>query len=192
MYDQLNKEWTLLNQDLRNVQAEIDTHLPLNNNLLRENWQNLLDRERQLRFQYNQYNTEVNLRYKKLVPEGERETLTNEFQRRRAEFLNETRDLRSQVEKIKEHYAELSKDDAVKKALGALRASTKARLDLGPSAEFKKRTAWLINAERDTAPENFTRTPKRKNTLGDRPIKGTPKNKGGAVPASTGPRKPPR
>jgi hypothetical protein len=72
-YDQLNGPWTGVNEWLRNVQAEIDTHPPLSNNLLRENWQNLLASERQLRYEYNELNTQVTLRYRKLVPDWQKE-----------------------------------------------------------------------------------------------------------------------
>src|SRR5262249_6323655 len=53
-YDQLDDQWTLVNERLRNVQAEIDTHPPLSNNVLKQNWYDLLDSERQLRYQYNE------------------------------------------------------------------------------------------------------------------------------------------
>jgi hypothetical protein len=176
-HDQLNDEWTGVNERLRNVQAEIDTHPPLNNNVLRENWQNLLASERQLRFEYNRLNTEVNLRYRKLVPDSKREQLAGDFAKRRGDFLKEVRELRSLADKIKVRYAELSRDDAVKNALSALKRSTKARLDLGPSPEFKKKSAWLTSAEKATAPENLARRPIRKNATGGRSTKGAPKGK---------------
>jgi hypothetical protein len=183
-YDQLNDQWTAVNQRLRDVQAEIDTHPPLTNNLLRENWYNLLAAERQLRFQYNQLNTEVTPRYRKLVPDWQKEQLTNNFQKRRRDFLKETQDLRAAAATIKEQYAKLSKDDAVKQALGDLRTSTKARLDLGPSPEFKNKSAWLISAERATAPENFAHRAPRKNAQDDRPTQGSSKSKRKDAPAS--------
>jgi hypothetical protein len=99
-------------------------------------------------------------------------------------LLKETRDLRALADKIKEQYGELSKDDAVTKALGALRTSTKARLDLGPSPEFKKTSAWLISAEKGTAPENFVPRPTRKPSPNDRPTKGRPRSKRNDAPAS--------
>ncbi|HZW35284.1 MAG TPA: hypothetical protein VFF52_31465 [Isosphaeraceae bacterium] len=176
-YDQLNDQWTGVNQRLRDVQAEIDTHPPLTNNLLRESWQNLLAMERQLRYEYNELNTQVTLRYRKLIPDWQKEQLTKDFQKRREEFLKETRDLRAVADTVKEQYGRLSKDDAVKKALGTLRSATKARVDLGPSPEFKNKSAWLISAERGTAPENFARRPTRKPAQNDRPARGSPKSK---------------
>jgi hypothetical protein len=65
----LNDPWPGVNQRLRDIQAEIDTHPPLTNNLLRESWQNLLARKRQLRYEYNELNTQVTLRYRRLVPD---------------------------------------------------------------------------------------------------------------------------
>jgi hypothetical protein len=162
-YDQLYDQWTLVEERLRNVQAEIDTHPPLNNNELRQHWYDLLDSEKQLRFQYNELRREVNLRYRKLVSKQERENLSNEFQDRREDFLKESRALRGLADKAKEKYNALSKDDAVKKAIGELRLTTKARVDLGPSAEFKRGSAWLMNAERTTSPESFLPKARRKN-----------------------------
>jgi hypothetical protein len=181
-YEELDRRWTFVNEQLGNVQAEIGAHPPLSNNLLRENWQNLLAQERQLKYQWNELSREVNLRYKNLIADWKRENLSNDFQKRRGDFLKETRDLRALADKIKQRYGELSKDDDVKKALGALRSSTKARFDLGPSPEFKKKSAWLISAEKATAPENFARKPTRKNAPGDRKTKVSPGSQSKAPP----------
>jgi hypothetical protein len=191
-YDQLYDQWTVVTQRLRDVQAEIDTHPVLTNNLLRENWNNLLAAERQLRFEYNELNTQVNLRYRKLIPDWRKEQLTEDFQKRRGEFLKETQELRAAADAIKDQYGKLSKDEAVKKALGDLRTSTKARVDLGPSPEFKNKSAWLISAERGTAPENFARKTTRKHAPNDRPAKGSPKNKRNDAPAAGTPATRPR
>ena len=78
-YDLLDDRWTVVNEQLRNVQAEIDAHPPTSNNELKQSWQNLLDAERQLRLVYNELRREVNLRYKRLVPEAEREQLHARF-----------------------------------------------------------------------------------------------------------------
>src|SRR5262249_6104262 len=131
-HDFLNDQWTLCNEQLRNVQAEIDAHPPLNNNELRQNWNNLLNAEKQLRFQYNELGREVNLRYRRLVSDGEKERLQGEFQKKREDFLAKSKELRAQADKIKADYDALSRDDAVKKAPDALTLSTKARVTLGP------------------------------------------------------------
>jgi hypothetical protein len=183
-YDELDRRWTLVNERLGNVRAEIGAHPPLSNNVLRQHWYDLLESEKQLLFQWNELNREVNLRYKKLIPDWKKENLTNDFQKRRGDFLKETRDLHALVDKIKGQYGVLSKDDAVQKALVALRTSTKSPLDLGPSPEFKKKSDWLIRAERGTAPENFPRKVTRKKAQNDRPIRGGPKSKRNDAPAS--------
>jgi hypothetical protein len=176
-YDQLNDEWTLVNERLRNVQAEIDTHPPLNNNDLRQNWNNLLEAERQLRFRYNELGRDVNLLYRRLVPDAEKERVQGEFKKQREDFLAKSKELRTQSDKIKAEYDELARDDAVKKALETLKVSTKARITLGPSPGFKNASAWLANALRATSPESLR--PTRKNTK--MATKGTGSAKGRGV-----------
>jgi hypothetical protein len=154
-YDYLNDQWTLVNEQLRNVQAEIDAHPPLNNNVLRQNWQNLLDAEKQLRYQYNELGREVNLRYRRLASDDEKERLQGEFKKQREDFLEKSKDLRKQADKIKAEYDKLAKDDAVKKALDALKLSTKGRVSLGPSPGFKNASNWLNDAVKSTSPESL-------------------------------------
>jgi len=159
-YDAMDVQYKLLTERLRNVRAEIDAHPPLSNNELRQNWNDLLEAEKQLRFQRNGLDRELDLRWKTLVSDSQREKLFNEFQKLRRDFLTESRDLRAISEGVGENYGRLAKDDAVKKALSALRASTKARVELGPSPEFKRKSALLRNAERAFSPESLT--PKQK------------------------------
>ncbi len=59
-YDQLNDEWTLVTERLSNVQAEIGAHPVLSNSELKQNWQNLLEAERQLQYRYSELRREVN------------------------------------------------------------------------------------------------------------------------------------
>jgi hypothetical protein len=162
-YDYLNDQWTLVNEQLRNVQAEIDAHPPLSNNELRQNWQNLLAMEKQLRYQYNELAREVNLRYRRLVSDGEKERLQGDFQKQREDFLEKSKELRAQADKIKAEYAKLSKDDAVKKALETLKLSTKGSLGLGPSPGFKNQSAWLNDAVKSTSPDSLKPKINRKN-----------------------------
>jgi hypothetical protein len=169
-YNYLNDQWTLVNEQLRNVQAEIDAHPPLNNNVLRQNWYNLLDAEKQLRYQYNELGREVNLRYRRLVSDGEKERLQGEFQKQREDFLEKSRELRAQADKIKAEYDKLAKDDSVKKALEALKLSMKGSVGLGPSPGFKNASAWLNNAVKTTSPESL------KPKVNKRNIKGTTKD----------------
>ncbi len=154
-YDVLNDQWTLVNERLRNVQAEIDAHPPLSNNELRQNWQNLLDTEKQLRFQYNELNREVNLRYRRLVPDSEKEELRGEFVKKREEFLESSRDLRALADKIKDEYSALAKDNSVKNAVASLKLSTKTSITVVASNDFKKASTWLTNAVRSTSPESL-------------------------------------
>jgi hypothetical protein len=162
-YDYLNDQWTLTNEQLRNVQAEIDAHPPLSNNVLRQNWYNLLAAEKQIKFQYNELGREVNLRYHRLVSDGEKERLQGDFKKQREEFLEKSKELRQQADNIKAEYDKLSKDDAVKKALEALKLSTKGRVGLGPSPAFKNASAWLSNAVKSTSPESLKPKVKGKN-----------------------------
>jgi len=159
-YDAMDVQYKLLTERLRNVQAEIEAHPPLSNNELRQNWNDLLEAEKQLRFQRNGLDRDLDLRWKTLVSDSQREKLFNEFQKLRRDFLTESRDLRAISEGVSENYGWLAKDDAVKKALSALRASTKARVELGPSPEFKRKSALLRSAERAFSPESLT--PKQK------------------------------
>ena len=158
----LDNRYNLVTQQLRDVQAEQDSFPATSNNLLKQQWQELLDLEKQLRIQRNALNSELNLRYKNLASDSQKEKLTDEFQQRREEFLKETKEPRALAEKIKDKYAELSKDDSVKKALADLRVSTKARLNLGPTAEFRKKSTQLRNAEAELSPKNFVRKPAAK------------------------------
>jgi hypothetical protein len=154
-YDVLNDQWTLVNEQLRNVQAEIDAHPPLSNNVLRQNGYSLLDTEKQLRFQYNELGREVNLRSRRLVGDGEKERLQGEFQKQREDFLEKSKELRAQADKTKAEYDKLSKDDAVKKALEALKLSTKGRVSLGPSPRFKNASTWPNEAVKSTSLESL-------------------------------------
>jgi hypothetical protein len=187
-YDYLNDQWTLVNEQLRNVQAEIDAHPPLSNNVLRQNWYNLLDAEKQLRYQYNEIGREVNLRHRRLVGEREKERLQGEFQEQRKEFLEKSRELREQADRLKAEYEKLSKDEAVKKALDALKASTKGRAALGPSPAFKNASAWLADAVRSTSPDAL------KPRVARRGVRGTSKNtaKGKPQPAKAAQPKTPK
>jgi hypothetical protein len=183
-YAEVDERWNLLNERIGNVQAEIDAFPPLNNNVLRQQWRDLLELERQLRVQWNEANRERNLRWKALPPDGQKEKLSDEFREQREDFLKKTRDLRALADTINAKYDELSKDDAVKKALGSLRLSTKTRVELGPSPEFKKRGTQLKNAEKDFSPENFTRKGKARGAPGQGKTKDTPKARRDTPPTS--------
>jgi hypothetical protein len=161
-YKYLNDQWTLVNEQLRNVQAELDDHPPLSNNLLRQSWNNLLAMEKQLRYEYNAVAREVNLRYHRL-DDDEKSRLQAEFKKQREDFLEKSKDLQEQADKIKAEYDKLSKDGAVKKALDALKLSTKGSVGLGPSPAFKRDRAWLTDAVRSTSDESLNRTARRRN-----------------------------
>ena len=103
-YDVLDDQWTLVNEQLRNVQAEMDAHPPTSNNELKQSWQNLLEAERQLRFQYNELRREVNLRDKKLVSDSEKKQLERDFLKQRDDFLESSRELRALADTIKNNY----------------------------------------------------------------------------------------
>jgi hypothetical protein len=154
-YDGLDREYALATERLRNVGAEIDAFPTTSNSELKEQYRNLLDLEKQLRFHRNELDRELNLRWKNLAPDWKREELFKDFQSKQQDFLTESRSLRGVAEDVKSQYAKLSRDDAVKKAIAAIRLSTKTRVDLGPSAEFKKKSILLKNAERTFSPETF-------------------------------------
>jgi hypothetical protein len=172
-YEMLDDQWTLVNEQLRNVQAEQDAHPPTTNNELKQSWRNLLEAERQLRFQYNELRREVNLRYPRLVSESKTEQLRSEFLKRREAFLEGSREVRVLGDKIRDNYHALSQEEEVKKALDALRVSTKSSLGLGPSPDFRKANAWLTNAVRSTAPESL-KPAKRKETQATKGRRATP------------------
>jgi len=179
-YDVIENQYTLVTEQVRNVQAEQDSFPPTSNNLLKQQWRELLELERQLRIQRNELDRELNLRYKNLVSDWQKEKLSDEFQKRREDFLKQTREPRAVADRIKEQYGELSRDEAVKKALGALRLSTKARVDLGPTPEFKRKSTQLKNAETELSPVNFARkaVPKKtKKAQIERKTKNAPKGK---------------
>jgi hypothetical protein len=155
-YDGMDMQYKLLTEQLRNVQAEIDAHPPLSNNTLRQNWNDLLETEKQLRFQRNALDRELDLRYKSLVSESKRESLMNEFQKLRENFLKESRDLRPLIDRVNGDYEKLARDEDVKKAVAAIRASTKSPFSLGPSPEFKRKSALLKNAEKVFSPASLT------------------------------------
>ena len=176
-YDEIDNRYTLVTEQLRNVQAEQDSFPPTSNNVLKQQWQELLELERQLRIQRSGLDRELNLRYKNLVPDWQKEKLSEEFQKRREDFLKETREPRALADKIKKQYGELSKDEAVRKALGALRLSAKARLDLGPTLEFKRKSTQLKNAETEVSPVKIARKTAPKKARIERKTKNTPKGK---------------
>jgi hypothetical protein len=166
VYDEMDARYKLLTEQLRDVQADIDAHPPLNNNLLRQNWYDLLESEKQLRYQRNALDRELDLRWETLVPESKRERLLAEFQSKRRDFLQDSRDLLEQADKMNENYGQLAKDDAVKKALEAIRTETKSRVALGPSPEFKRKSALLKNAEKAYSPASVTGKKKPRNSKG--------------------------
>jgi hypothetical protein len=176
-YDVLDDQWTLVNEQLGNVQADIEAHPPTSNNELKQSWQNLLEAERQLRFQYNELRREVNLREKKLVSDSEKKQLERDFLKQRDDFLESSRELRASADKIKDNYDALAQDAAVKKSLEALKISTKARVSLGPSPDFKKASAWLINAVRSTSPESLKPKARKKSSKNTANGKSTAKGK---------------
>lgn len=165
-YDAMDVRYKLVTEHLRDVQAEIDAHPPLSNNMLRQNWYDLLESEKQLRFERNALDRELDLRWKSLVSESKREALLNEFQQQRQDFLKESRDLRALIDKVNETYDQLARDEDVKNALTAIRASTKSRVALGPSPEFKRRSALLKNAEKAFSPASLTAKQKARSTKG--------------------------
>ena len=158
-YDDMDNQYNAVTEHLRNVQAEQDAFPSTSNSVLKQQWAELLELERQLRLQRNALNSELNRRYKNLVSDRQKEKLSDEFQKRREAFLKEAQEPRATAEKIKEKYGELAKDEAVKKALAALRLSTKVRLNLGPTTEFRKKSTQLKNAEAELSPKNFARKP---------------------------------
>jgi len=114
------------------------------------------------------------LRWKSLVSDSKREALFTEFQKQRQDFLKESRDLRSLIDRVNEKYGQLARDEDVKKALSEIRAATKARVALGPSPEFKRRSTLLKNAEKAFSPASLTSKQKPRTT------KGTKRNSPGA------------
>jgi Skp family chaperone for outer membrane proteins len=182
-YEMLDDQWTLVNEQLRNVQADQDAHPPTTNNELKQSWRNLLEAERLLRIQYNELRREVNLRYPRLVSESKTEQLRAEFQKQRETFLEGSREPREMADKIKDNYHALSQDVEVKKALDALKLATKSRLGLGPSPDFKKASLWLTNAVRSTAPESLKPAKKKMTqpTKGRRTTPGKDRTKKGAT-----------
>jgi hypothetical protein len=154
-YQMLDDQWTLVNEQLRKVQAEQDAHPATTNNELKQSWRILLEAERQLRFQYSELQREVNLRYPRLVSESKTEQLRDAFLKQRDEFLTSSKEVRGLGEKIRNDYRALSQDAEVKRALEAIKGSTKSRVGLGPSTDFKKASTWLTNALRSTAPESL-------------------------------------
>jgi hypothetical protein len=155
-YDEMDVNYKLLTEHLRDVQAEIDAHPPLSNNMLRQNWNDLLQLEKQLRYERNALDRGLDLRWKTLVPESKRERLFAEFQKKRGDFLEDTRGLLDRADQIAKSYDQLAKDDAVKKALEAIRTDTKARVALGPTPEFKRKSTLLKNAEKAFSPASLT------------------------------------
>jgi hypothetical protein len=187
-YQMLDDQWTLVNEQLRKVQAEEDAHPATTNNELKQSWRNLLEAERQLRFQYSELQREVNLRYPRLVSESKTEQLRDAFLKQREEFLNASKGVRAIGEKIKNDYRTLAQDDEVRKALESIKTTTKSRIGLGPSADFKKASAWLTNAVRSTAPETLKPPAGKKRTNNSSTVKSQSKAKN-ATSAKDGPGK---
>jgi hypothetical protein len=184
-YDETDNQYDIVTEQLRNVQAEQDAFPSTSNSVLKQQWAELLELERQLRLQRSALNRELNLRYKNLASDRQKEALSDDFQKKRENFLKETKEPRAVAEKIKEKYGELSKDEAVKKALAAVTAATKARVTLGPTAEFRKKSTQLKNAEAELSPKNFVRKPagtKAQKPQANRKTKVAPKGKR-AIPA---------
>jgi hypothetical protein len=180
-YQTLDDQWTLVNEQLRKVQAEQDAHPPTTNNELKQSWRNLLEAERQLRFQYSELQREVNLRYRRLVSESKTEQLRDAFLKQREEFLAGSTELREMGEKIKNDYRALSQDSEVKRALEALKGTTRSRVGLGPSADFKKASTWLTTAVRSTAPETLKPPAGKKKTNTPSMVKSQSKGKNSAT-----------
>jgi hypothetical protein len=187
-YDDMDQQYDMVTEQLRNVQAEQDAFPSTSNSVLKQQWAELLELERQLRLQRNALNRELNLRYKNLVSDRQKEKLSDEFQKQRENFLKEAQAPRALAEEIKKRYGELSKDPAVKKALDELRRSTKSSISLGPSAEFRKKSTQLKNAEAELSPRNFVRKStgkKAQKSQAERKTKNATKGKSSVSPDSS-------
>jgi hypothetical protein len=147
-YNMADRRYAFLLLEWKNVGAEKRTFPPGNNNVLNQEWQNLLDYEKGLRIELNTLDEQLNFMWKNLMPEPQRRNLFAKFQETQAKFLRESKSLRALGDKISARYAELRKDDTVKSAIRELGLSTKTRIDLGPSREFHNKRTLLKNAER--------------------------------------------
>lgn len=161
-YDELDREYAVVTQQYRDVGAEINAFPTTSNSELKQQYRNLLDLEKQLSFRRNELNAALDLRYKTLTPDWKREELIKDFQAKRQEFLTTSRGLRAQGDEVIARYVMLAKDNAVKGALSALGNSTKTKVELGPSPEFKKKSTLLKNAERMLSPETSRRKTRAK------------------------------
>ena len=137
-YDLLDDQWTVVNEQLRNVQAEIDAHPPLSNNELRQNWQNLLEAERQLKLQYNALSPPRSICTTRLPSYAEKENLPGRVPQTAQGVPGKVQDLRKLVDRIKDDYTALSKDVAVKKSLATLKLSMKGGAFLAPHRTSRK------------------------------------------------------
>ncbi|MGP0069739.1 MAG: protein kinase domain-containing protein [Isosphaeraceae bacterium] len=109
-------------------------------------------------------NREYAIAIKRVVPPRKKQALTDEFQKRRADFLDATKELRPTVDKAMKEYNEIKKDPEVTSAIRVLKEKAKAPLAIGPSAGFKKAVANLKSAEQMVSynPEAYNIRKKRR------------------------------
>jgi serine/threonine protein kinase len=92
-------------------------------------------------------NREFAIAIKRVVPPRKKQALTDEFQKRRADFLEASKEFKPTVDKAMKEYTDLKKDAEVMSAIKVLKEKVKAPIAIGPSAGFKKAIANLKNAE---------------------------------------------
>jgi hypothetical protein len=165
-YDEIYIEYKWVNAELDDVGIAIENFPPgYSNSIRKQAWNDLLYYEKQLIMYRNRLNDELNRRHKGLVSDRKKQQLFEEFSQKQKEFLNETQEPTAEADEIKHKYAELDKDEAVRKALVEVNRLAKTKLVLGPTPDFTKRRTGLITAVRNvkadlSAPK---RTGRRKN-----------------------------
>jgi hypothetical protein len=73
--------------------------------------------------------------------------VSKEVVRLREAYMQAIEDLRESVPKILKNYAELGKDEGIRKALAALSVSSRTEQKLGPSRDFQAAVKWLERTE---------------------------------------------
>jgi serine/threonine protein kinase len=123
-------------------------------------------------------NREFAIAIKRVVPPRKKQALIDEFMKRRADFLEATKDFKPTVDKAMKEYNELKKDEEVMSAIKVLKEKERAPLAIGPSAGFKKAIAGIRKAEQMVSynPEVYDRRTKAR-------LKQSPKGKMPSMPS---------
>jgi hypothetical protein len=157
--DQINQYKTEINAVTQRQNALRQNTLPrfrgrLANNIVVEQYQELELYKGQLQAELNQGTLFLNQLKRQPFDPKAKERVDADVQNRRESYHQALLDLRQFVDATQKKYGEITKNDAVQKALETANTGARTKLKLGPSREFTTDVKLLEKLEREEAGEH--------------------------------------